>query len=126
MPKSKTTAAERRIVRGLEEVAAFQRGEIDLPDREVGDTQRFEMLVSPAWLTLLDAWRRGQPDLPSRSRAVRELVLLGLEAKECGCRRTAYAVTEAGRQFAEAAKQWLEPMTMADAIGGGRKGKVKS
>jgi metal-responsive CopG/Arc/MetJ family transcriptional regulator len=29
----------------------------------------------------IDAWRRKQPDLPSRSEAIRRLIELGLKAK---------------------------------------------
>lgn len=30
----------------------------------------------------MDEWRRNQPDLPSRSKAIRELVRLGLKASK--------------------------------------------
>ena len=42
-------------------------------------TQTFKMRVTPEWVTLLDAWRRAQPDLPSRAEAVRRLVAAGLK-----------------------------------------------
>jgi hypothetical protein len=40
--------------------------------------KRFEMRVMPEWLAHIDAWRRRQPDLPSRAEAVRLLVARGL------------------------------------------------
>ena len=42
-------------------------------------TETFKARVSPEWLAILDAWRRLQPDLPSRAEAVRRLVATGLE-----------------------------------------------
>ncbi|MCJ2092272.1 hypothetical protein MKK67_07155 [Methylobacterium sp. J-072] len=38
----------------------------------------FQMRVSDAFLSTLDEWRRGQPDLPSRAEAVRRLVERGI------------------------------------------------
>ena len=40
-------------------------------------TETFKARVSPEWLAILDAWRRLQPDLPSRAEAVRRLVATG-------------------------------------------------
>jgi hypothetical protein len=37
----------------------------------------FQLRASPAFLKLLDDWRRKQDDLPSRSEAVRRLVEAG-------------------------------------------------
>jgi len=37
-------------------------------------SERFEMLVDPAFLRRIDDWRRKQPDLPSRAEAIRRLV----------------------------------------------------
>ena len=42
-------------------------------------TETFKARVSPEWLAILDAWRRSQPDLPSRAEAVRRLVASGLD-----------------------------------------------
>jgi hypothetical protein len=51
-------------------------------------SERFEMLVDPAFLQRLDNWRRKQPDLPSRAEAIRRLVEIGLVAsKHRGLRR---------------------------------------
>lgn len=41
-------------------------------------TKPFQMRVSPEWLAMIDAWRREQPDLPSRAEAIRRLVEKGL------------------------------------------------
>lgn len=38
----------------------------------------FQMRVSADWLRKIDAWRRTQPDLPSRAEAIRRLVGMGL------------------------------------------------
>ena len=40
-----------------------------------------QMRVSDTFLETIDAWRRKQPDLPSRAAAIRRLVELGLKAK---------------------------------------------
>jgi hypothetical protein len=40
-----------------------------------------QMRVSSSFLKSVDEWRRRQPDLPSRSEAIRRLVELGLKAK---------------------------------------------
>jgi hypothetical protein len=45
-------------------------------------TERFQMRVSPAFLRLVDDWRRKQPDLPSRAEAIRRLVGRGVNAPD--------------------------------------------
>ena len=45
-------------------------------------TETFKERVSPEWLAILDAWRRLQPDLPSRAEAMRRLVATGLEVSD--------------------------------------------
>jgi hypothetical protein len=40
-----------------------------------------QMRVSANFLKIVDEWRRRQPDLPSRSEAIRRLVELGAKAK---------------------------------------------
>lgn len=45
-------------------------------------SERFQMRVSPAFLRLVDDWRRKQPDLPSRAEAIRRLVERGIGAPE--------------------------------------------
>jgi metal-responsive CopG/Arc/MetJ family transcriptional regulator len=42
-------------------------------------TERVELRVPKDLLVRLDAWRRLQDDLPSRSEAIRRLIELGLE-----------------------------------------------
>lgn len=37
-------------------------------------TERFQMRVSIDFLAKIDEWRRHQPDIPSRSEAIRRLV----------------------------------------------------
>jgi hypothetical protein len=41
-------------------------------------TNRFQMRVSDSFLERLDNWRRGQPTIPSRAEAIRQLVGFGL------------------------------------------------
>jgi hypothetical protein len=41
-------------------------------------TERFEMRAPTALLRAVDDWRRRQPDLPSRSEAIRRLIEAGL------------------------------------------------
>ncbi len=45
-------------------------------------TERFQMRASPAFLRLVDDWRRKQPDLPSRAEAIRRLVERGANAPD--------------------------------------------
>ena len=40
----------------------------------------FQMRVDEDFLKSIDDWRRKQPDLPSRSEAIRRLVAMALEA----------------------------------------------
>ena len=44
--------------------------------------QRLQLVTSRKWVTAVDEWRRKQPDLPSRSEAIRRLIELGLKAAE--------------------------------------------
>jgi hypothetical protein len=43
-----------------------------------------QMRVSANFLKIVDDWRRRQPDLPSRSEAIRRLVEIGLKARAKG------------------------------------------
>jgi hypothetical protein len=43
-------------------------------------TTSFQIRTSAEWLSRVDEWRRGQPDIPTRAEAVRRLVDKGLEA----------------------------------------------
>jgi hypothetical protein len=42
---------------------------------------RVPVMMSVADVSAIDEWRRRQPDLPSRSEAIRRLVELGLKSK---------------------------------------------
>jgi hypothetical protein len=44
-------------------------------------TQRFELRIPDDFFRDIDAWRRKQPDIPSRAEAIRRLVELGLKVK---------------------------------------------
>ncbi len=46
--------------------------------------QRVPIMMSASDLAALDAWRRGQTDLPSRGEAIRRLIDLGLKAGPAG------------------------------------------
>lgn len=46
-----------------------------------GKTERIELRASAEFLKALDEWRRRQPDLPSRSSAIRQLVEKALAAE---------------------------------------------
>jgi hypothetical protein len=43
--------------------------------------QRIPVMMSAEEVDAIDEWRRKQPDLPSRSEAIRRLVGLGLKTK---------------------------------------------
>ena len=43
--------------------------------------QRIPVMMSSEEVAAIDEWRRKNPDLPSRSEAIRRLVELGLKAK---------------------------------------------
>jgi hypothetical protein len=42
--------------------------------KDVGEMVRFNLMVTPAWLAAVDAWRIQQPGIPNRSEAVRRMV----------------------------------------------------
>ena len=52
--------------------------------RPPGRTQDrpFQMRVSEAFLRTVDAWRRGQVDLPSRAEAIRRMVEIAAKMKK--------------------------------------------
>jgi hypothetical protein len=50
----------------------------------VPSDQRLELRVDEEFLARLDDWRRQQPDLPPRARAVRQLVEMALRADRNG------------------------------------------
>jgi hypothetical protein len=47
-------------------------------------TERMQLVLSPEDKVAIDEWRRAQPDLPSRSEAVRRLIRLGMKAARPG------------------------------------------
>jgi hypothetical protein len=46
--------------------------------------KRLQLIAPVDWLKRIDAWRRHQPDLPTRSEAIRALVSAALDAAEKG------------------------------------------
>ncbi|MEQ9131111.1 MAG: hypothetical protein RJQ08_13615 [Salinisphaeraceae bacterium] len=50
-------------------------------------SERFEMRISSDLVAHIDAWRRIQDDIPSRSEAARRLIVIGL-GKEGDSRST--------------------------------------
>lgn len=46
-------------------------------------TQRLQMVISPAQIEQIDAWRAKQPGVPSRSEAIRRLVEKALQDDTC-------------------------------------------
>ena len=50
------------------------------PETEQMD-ERLQMAVPKSFVTKVDEWRRKQPDIPSRSEAVRRLVEIGLKVR---------------------------------------------
>ena len=47
----------------------------DSPPKNV----RVPLMMSAAEVEAIDAWRRWQPDLPSRAEAIRRLIVTGLQ-----------------------------------------------
>jgi metal-responsive CopG/Arc/MetJ family transcriptional regulator len=45
-------------------------------------TERLQMRVPRAFVEAVDGWRRQQSDLPSRSEAIRRLVLVGISSSK--------------------------------------------
>jgi len=43
---------------------------------------RLQMVIAPSQVAAVDAWRKAQDDLPSRSEAIRRLVDLALGSKK--------------------------------------------
>lgn len=59
--------------------------------------QRIQLVASKEFNDEVDAWRRGQADLPSRSEAIRRLVRLGIEAEREAPMRVITAIIRPGR-----------------------------
>jgi hypothetical protein len=61
-----------------------------IPDRRrmvaklASAVQRLNLIAPVDWLKRIDQWRRRQPNLPTRSEAIRTLVERGLEAEARG------------------------------------------
>jgi hypothetical protein len=45
-------------------------------------TMKTELRTSPSLMRLIDDWRREQEDLPTRSEAIRRLIVLGARAEK--------------------------------------------
>lgn len=43
------------------------------------DDKRFEMRISEELLAAIDAWAHAQPDRPARAKAVKRLIVMGIE-----------------------------------------------
>jgi hypothetical protein len=49
--------------------------------------QRVQLVISKSQVREIDEWRRRQPDLPSRSAAIRRLIEAGLNAVSNGAKQ---------------------------------------
>jgi hypothetical protein len=49
--------------------------------------QRIQLVVSKGQVRKIDEWRRQQPDLPSRSEAIRRLIDAGLDSVSNGAKQ---------------------------------------
>ena len=56
--------------------------EADVMSDDEKRDNRIPIMMSDSDVAAIDAWRRKQEDLPSRSEAIRRLVELGLKAKQ--------------------------------------------
>lgn len=65
----------------LRRVAAEYGVNLIPEDPEQGSEFRINMTLDPDWLPLLDEWRKGQPDLPTRPEAVRRMVAAAIGVK---------------------------------------------
>lgn len=85
--------------------------------------QRIQLVASKQFNELVDGWRRGQHDLPSRSEAIRRLVQRGLEAEQEAPMRMISAIIRPGRyeQVREALTELgVQGMTVTEVKGFGR------
>ena len=91
--------------------------------------QRIQLVASKQFNEIVDAWRRKQSDLPSRSEAIRRLVQLGLEFEEAHPMRVISAIIRPDRY--EAVRDALNELgvtglTVAEVRGFGRqRGKTE-
>lgn len=91
--------------------------------------QRIQLVASKQFNEDVDAWRRTQSDLPSRSEAIRRLVQLGLEHEEAHPMRMISAIIRPGRYEAvrDALNQLgVQGLTVTEVRGFGRqRGKTE-
>ena len=85
--------------------------------------QRIQLVASKHFSEVVDAWRRRQRDLPSRSEAIRRLVQRGLEAEEAFPLRLVTAIVHPER--AASVREALAEigacdLTVTEATGVGR------
>lgn len=73
--------------------------------------QRIQLVASKQFNEVVDAWRRTQSDLPSRSEAIRRLVQLGLQFEETNPMRLLSAVIRPNRY--EAVREALTELGVA-------------
>jgi hypothetical protein len=61
---------------------------INLPPKleEESATERIQIVATERWTKRVDDWRRKHPDMPNRSKAIRLLVELALDAGDKGRR----------------------------------------
>lgn len=91
--------------------------------------QRIQLVASKQFNEVVDEWRRDQPDLPSRSEAIRRLVHRGIEAEREAPMRMITAIIRPGRY--EAVRDALtelgvQGITVAEVRGFGRqRGKTE-
>ncbi|MEO1329069.1 MAG: P-II family nitrogen regulator [Pseudomonadota bacterium] len=91
--------------------------------------QRIQLVASKQFNELVDAWRRTQPDLPSRSEAIRRLVQQGLDFEESHPMRMISAIIRPARY--EAVREALMELgvtglTLTEVKGFGRqRGKTE-
>ena len=91
--------------------------------------QRIQLVASKQFNELVDAWRRTQPDLPSRSEAIRRLVQIGLEHEEAHPMRQITAIIRPSRYQAvrdALTKIGVAGLTVTEVRGFGRqRGKTE-
>jgi hypothetical protein len=55
-------------------------GSRHMPPKLEEETSRINLVAPASWLRRIDEWRRNQPDLPTRSEAIRRASDIGMEA----------------------------------------------
>lgn len=85
--------------------------------------QRIQLVASKQFNEIVDEWRRDQPDLPSRSEAIRRLVNRGIEAEREAPMRMITAIIRPGRyeQVRDALTELgVQGLTVSEVRGFGR------